>query len=191
MPRLFTGLEIPRDVRTRLSLLSAPLPGAKWVDAEDLHLTLRFLGDVDQRTADEFLDRIAPFTVEPFDVTLSGLGVFGSQRPDVVWVGAEPKDVLARLNQWHERAARAVGLEPDTRPFVPHVTLARLRGTKPREVAQFLESRGHVALPPFRVSRLAVFSSRPGTGGGPYAVEEAIEFAGDHGATGDHGAEDA
>jgi RNA 2',3'-cyclic 3'-phosphodiesterase len=178
MPRLFTGLELPRDVRTRLSLLSAPLSGAKWVETEDLHLTLRFLGDIDARTADEFIESIGPFTVEPFELTLSGLGVFGNQRPDVIWVGAEPKDVVGRLNQWHERAARAVGLEPDTRPFVPHVTLARLRGTRPQEVARFLESRGQIELPPFQVSRLAIFSARPGTGGGPYAVEETIDFEG-------------
>lgn len=176
MPRLFTGLELPLDVRTRLSLLSAPLSGAKWVEAENLHLTLRFLGDIDNRTADEFIESIVPFTVEPFEMTLSGLGVFGSQRPDVIWVGAEPKDLLARLNHWHERAARAAGLEPDTRPFVPHVTLARLRHARPLEVAQFLEGRGKVELPPFRVSRLAIFSARPGTGGGPYAVEETIDF---------------
>ena len=176
MPRLFTGLEIPSDMRTRLSLLSAPMSGAKWVEAENLHLTLRFLGDIDGRTADEFIDSILSFMVEPFEMTLSGLGVFGNQRPDVIWIGAEPKDVLGRLNQWHERAARAAGLEPDTRPFVPHVTLARLRGTRPHEVAHFLESRGKVELPAFRVSRLAIFSARPGTGGGPYAVEETIDF---------------
>jgi RNA 2',3'-cyclic 3'-phosphodiesterase len=176
MPRLFTGLEIPLDVRTRLSLLSAPLAGAKWVETENLHLTLRFLGDVDNRTAGEFIDGIQPFTVEPFEMTLSGLGVFGSQRPDVIWLGAAPKDVLGRLNQWHERAARAAGLEADTRPFVPHVTLARLRNARPLEVAQFLENRGKVELPPFRVSRLTIFSARPGSGGGPYAVEETIDF---------------
>lgn len=176
MPRLFTGIELPLEIRTRLSLLSAPLTGARWVPADDLHLTLRFLGDIDGRTADEFIDSILPFTVEPFDMTLSGLGVFGSQRPDVIWAGAEPKNVLTRLHQWHERAARAAGLEADSRPFVPHVTLARLRGTKPHEVAQFLEGRGVIALPAFRVTRLAIFSARPGTGGGPYAVEETIDF---------------
>ena len=176
MPRLFTGIELPLEIRTRLSLLSAPLTGAKWVAADDLHLTLRFLGDIDHRTADEFIDSILPFTIEPFDMTLTGLGVFGSQRPDTIWAGAEPKDVLTRLNQWHERAARAAGLEADSRPFVPHVTLARLRGTKPHEVAQFLEGRGRIQIPPFRVSRLAIFSARPGTGGGPYAVEETIGF---------------
>ena len=176
MPRLFTGIELPAEVRTRLALLSAPVTGARWVEAENLHLTLRFLGDIDHRTADEFIDRILPFTVAPFEMTLTELGVFGSQRPDVIWVGAEPKLILGQLNQWHERAARAVGLEPDSRPFTPHVTLARLRGTKPREVAQFLESRGRLQIPPFQVSRLAIFSARPGTGGGPYAVDETIAF---------------
>lgn len=178
MPRLFTGIELPRDVRVRLSLLSAPIAGAKWVDADDMHLTLRFLGDVDGRTADEFVDSILPYTISPFEMTLTTLGVFGSQRPDVIWVGAEPQPVLAQLNQWHERAARAAGLEPDSRPFVPHVTLARLRGVRPREVAQFIESHGRLQIPPFRVSRLAIFSAKPG-GGGPYAVEETIPLEDD------------
>jgi RNA 2',3'-cyclic 3'-phosphodiesterase len=176
MPRLFTGIELPSDIRTRLSLLSAPLTGAKWVDAADLHLTLRFLGDIDRRTADEFIDSILPFTVEPFEMRLTELGVFGSQRPDVIWVGAEPAAVLTQLNQWHERAARAAGLEADARAFVPHVTLARLRGTKPHEVARFLEGRGGLQIPPFRVTRLAIFSARPGSGGGPYAVEETLDL---------------
>ena len=176
MPRLFTGIELPLEIRTRLSLLSAPLTGARWVEVDNLHLTLRFLGDIENRAADEFIDSILPFTVDPFEMTLAGLGVFGSQRPDVIWIGTEPTPVLTRLNQWHERAARAAGLEADSRPFVPHVTLARLRGTKPHEVARFLEGRGMLQIPPFRVSRLAIFSARPGTGGGPYAVEETIDF---------------
>ncbi|KAB2851638.1 MAG: RNA 2',3'-cyclic phosphodiesterase [Hyphomicrobiaceae bacterium] len=180
MPRLFTGIEIPPDIKARLSLLIAPMHGAKWVDAEDFHLTLRFLGDVEDRIVDEFLDLVADTAVMPFRLTLNGLGCFGGRQPRAIWAGIDPCPEIERLNQAHERAARAVGLEPDARVFKPHVTLARLKGTRPEAVAEFLGHHGAFKAGPIDVTAVAVFSSRPKLGGGPYAVIEKLPLSGVH-----------
>jgi 2'-5' RNA ligase len=174
MPRLFTGIEIPPELRLRLSLLRSPLNGAKWVEPDDMHITLRFLGDVDGRTADDFVDAIAGLDEEPFQLRISGLGSFGHRQPRALWAGVEAPPVLNRIQAAHERAARIAGLDPEARNFVPHVTLARLRGTRPEAVARFLEEQAGFAGAEFRVARTVVFSARASSGGGPYVVEEAF-----------------
>ena len=87
MPRLFTAIEIPEAIRLRLSLLRAPLSGAKWIEAENMHITLRFAGDIDGRTADEFVDFLADVRARPFTVTIRDVGAFGGRDPRVLWAG--------------------------------------------------------------------------------------------------------
>jgi RNA 2',3'-cyclic 3'-phosphodiesterase len=178
MPRLFTALEIPEMLRTRLSLLRAPLNGAKWVDAENMHITLRFAGDIDGRTADDFADLLAEVSGGPFQVSIAGAGAFGGRDPRVLWAGVETGPELDALYRANERAARAAGLDPDPRDFRPHVTLARMRGARQGAVARFLEENGDLRLEPFMVARFVLFSARPGSGGPPYAVEAAYPLAG-------------
>jgi 2'-5' RNA ligase len=179
MPRLFTGLEIPEAIRLRLSLIRAPLAGAKWIEAENMHITLRFVGDVDGRTADDFADALAEVRGRPFPVCVEGTGAFGGREPRVLWAGVAAAPELDALYRAHERAARAAGLEADTRDFKPHVTLARLRRTRPQAVARFLEENGALRTEPFTVSRFVLLSARPGSGGGPYVVEAAYPFEGE------------
>src|SRR5688572_5462816 len=115
MPRLFTAIEIPEATRIRLSLLRAAIKGAKWVQAENMHITLRFAGDIDGRTADEFADQLAEVSVKPFTVSIGGGGAFGGRDPRVLWAGVEAGPQLDSLYRANERAARAAGLEPDPR----------------------------------------------------------------------------
>jgi RNA 2',3'-cyclic 3'-phosphodiesterase len=176
MPRLFTGIEIPAPLRMHLSLVRAPLAGAKWVEPDNMHITLRFVGDIDGRTADEFAAALEEIHAEPFPVTIQGIGTFGGRDPKVIWAGLAENEPLLALQRAHERAARAAGLEPEGRGFKPHVTLARLRGAKARDVARFLEENGGLRLEPFVVTRFVLLSARPGTGGGPYAVEADYPF---------------
>jgi len=171
MPRLFTALEIPLAARTRLSLMRAPLNGARWVDAENMHITLRFAGDLDGRVADELADQLADVIARPFTVSIVGAGAFGGRDPRVLWAGVELNPELDALYRANERAARAVGLEPDPRAFKPHVTLARMRGVRQKAVAQFLGEYGDLRLEPFLVSRFVLLSARPGSGGPPYGIE--------------------
>jgi RNA 2',3'-cyclic 3'-phosphodiesterase len=178
MPRLFTALEIPSALRTRLSLMRAPLNGAKWVEPENMHITLRFAGDIDERTADDFAEQLAEAIAEPFAVTIAGAGAFGGRDPRVLWAGVEASAPLEALYRANERAARAAGLEADPRTFKPHVTLARMRGVRQAAVARFLEEYGDLRMEPFTVTRFVLLSARPGSGGPPYGIEAEYPFQG-------------
>ena len=178
MPRLFTAIEIPRSVRQHLALMRAPLPGARWIEAEDMHLTLRFAGDIDARTADEFADLLADIRGRPFTIAIKGVGAFGGREPRVLWAGVEAGPELDALYRAIERAARAVGLEADARGFKPQVTLARMRGAREHVVARFLEENGDLRTEPFVATHFVLMSARPGSGGPPYGVEVVYPFEG-------------
>lgn len=178
MPRLFTGLEVPLEVRQALSLHRGGLTGARWIEPGDYHITLRFLGDIDGRTARDvtgFLDDIQP--VGPLTVTLDEIASFGGDKPRTLHARVQPSEDLAQLQADHERLARQLGLEPETRKYRPHVTLARLKDAMPLEVARFLAERPLMRSISFQVRRFVLFSSRPSVGGGPYMIEAAYPFA--------------
>lgn len=175
MPRLFTGIELPAALCDRLADLNTPLAGAKWVEPEDMHITLRFAGDIDNPTANEFVASLSTIDEPAFELRLSGLGAFGGQQPRTLWAGVETNPWLEALARANDRAARSAGLAPSKHSFRPHVTLARLKGSRPESVAAVLETLGGFESKPFQVSRFVLFSSRPKVGGGPYVIEE--EFA--------------
>jgi 2'-5' RNA ligase len=173
MPRLFTAIEIPEAVRQHLALVRAPLRGAKWIEPENMHITLRFAGDLDGRSADEFADSLAGVCAKPLPITIAGVGAFGGRDPRVLWAGVEAGPELAALYRAHDRAARSAGLEPMDHTFKPHVTLARLRGARHQAVARFLAENAGLRHPPFLATRFVLLSARPGSGGAPYVVEVA------------------
>lgn len=178
MPRLFTGLEIPSDVGFALSLKRGGLHGARWIDPANYHITLRYIGDVDHRTADEVEDVLDRFAyAEPFTLTIDHLGVFGGNKPRALYAGVAPSDALNRLQASQERMLQKVGLVPDGRKFVPHVTLARLRDTQPHELAHHISQSGHFVPLHFTVERFVLFSSKESVGGGPYVVEQDFPLA--------------
>lgn len=171
MPRLFSGLEIPHEVAMRLAMLRGGLEGARWVEAENYHITLRFIGDVDGDTASCFSQALGEIKADTFSINLDGVGSFGRGKPRAVWARVTPSDPLAVLHRAHEQAALTAGFEPETRNFHPHVTLARMRNVKASEVAKYLEYNGAFISPGFAVSRFVLFSARESRGGGPYVVE--------------------
>jgi 2'-5' RNA ligase len=171
MPRLFTGLEIPADVGQALSLLRGGLPGARWISPEHYHVTLRFIGDVDDATAREVDSMLGRVRRAAFDVHLEGLISFGGRKPRAAVAAVAPTAPLLELQHEHERLMQRIGLEPEGRKYTPHVTLARLRETSSRDVAEYLATRGLFRTPAFNVSRFVLFSARASVGGGPYVVE--------------------
>lgn len=176
MPRLFSGIEIPSRLAERLAGLRGGLEGARWVERENYHITLRFIGDVDGATAERFAEALGGIKSAPFELTLDGLGSFGRGRPRAVWAGIAPNAALDSLARAHEKAALAAGFEPEARNFHPHVTLARMRRVKAADVAAYLSGNGAFLSPPFAVTRFVLYSARQSRGGGPYVVERAYDL---------------
>src|SRR5260370_20438757 len=107
MPRLFTGLEIPAEISQTLSNLRGGLPGARWIDPENYHVTLRFIGDIDGMSANEIASMLFRVNRKPFEVKLQGLQSFGGRKPRAVVAAVEPSRPLIELQ---------VALEPLTPP---------------------------------------------------------------------------
>ena len=171
MPRLFSAIEIPANIAQRLSMLRSGLACARWIDPENYHLTLRFIGDVDGPTARDFAQALHEIEMPPFMLRLDGLGSFGGRKPRAIFAQPAPSEPLEALRRAHDRAAREAAIPPEGRNYMPHVTLARLRGTRADNVARYLESHGFIQTEPFEVERFVFYSSRASVGGGPYVIE--------------------
>lgn len=170
--RLFTALAIPDPVARGLMLMQAGVPGARWSAREQLHLTLRFIGEVDGRDAAMIDDVLSSIAAPGFTLTLKGTGSFGDKRPRDLWAGVAPNEALNHLNRKIESALQRVGIAPEARKFTPHVTLARLRATPPGAVADYHTDHALYASPPFAVTHFALYSSKLTSDGSIYRVEQ-------------------
>ena len=177
MPRLFTGLELPPALAADLALVRGGLPGARWIEAGDYHVTLRFIGDIDAATARDVDAVLEGIRRSPVAVTLDGLGAFGGDRPRALVATVKQDAALLDLQAEQERLVRRAGLPPEPRRFTPHVTLARLRRSTSLDVADYLALRGFFPPRSFEACRVALFSARDSVGGGPYIVEAAYPLS--------------
>ena len=178
MPRLFTGLEVPEDIAFELNLLQGGVWGARWMEAQDYHITLRFIGDIEERLAHEIRMRFESVEARPFTIQLKGVGAFGGNDPHTIYAGVAESAEIRRLQSTLERHCQLLGLPPEGRKFTQHVTLARLRSPNVANVQEFLARQNLFISRPFEVSQFVLFSSRPSRGGGPYGVVEAYELKG-------------
>ena len=173
MPRLFVGLEVPEPIADHLAEFQRGLPGARWINPDDFHLTLRFIGDINSRFAREIEDELSEIEQAPIPVKLTGIDVFGGDRPHTLYARVEPCKALSALQTESEKCLRRLGLPPEPRKFVPHITLARLRSASVLDLADYLGESGYFAAEGFVADRFALFSARDSVGGGPYIVEAA------------------
>jgi len=159
--RLFIALALPEPVRAALAAVAKPLPGVAWTRPAQLHLTLRFLGDVPTEQIEPIAERLATVHVEPFLLPVGGLGSFPQKRPTrVVWAGigaGHPR--LHQLRQRIDDALLAAGLDLDVRIFQPHVTLARCPETAAANVSRWLRTHEEFEAPPFRVEAFDLCAS--------------------------------
>ena len=176
MPRLFTGLDIPQSVAEGLMSIRGGLSGARWITPDNYHITLRFIGDIDDGTAHDIYAILGRVTRAPIPLTIEGITVFGGDRPRALVAKIAPTSALMELQSEHERLMRRIGLPPEPRKYTPHITLARLRDTSPFELANFLSVIGHVPSMRFVADAFNVYSSRSSTGGGLYVTEAIYPF---------------
>jgi 2'-5' RNA ligase len=173
MIRLFVALELPERVRDLLSALDGGVPGARWASDAQLHLTLRFIGEVDGNVAHDIDDALASIRAPAFTLELAGVGEFGGKRPRALWAGVRQNDSLLHLQKKIETALQRIGLPAEERKFSAHVTLARMRAAPREKVVQFLTHHALFASGPFQVEQFVLFSSHLGSGGSVYRAERA------------------
>lgn len=171
MIRLFTGLAIPEDVAAGLAALRGGLPGARWIEPSDYHLTLQFIGVVEEHLAVEIDQQLARTHKPPVEVILDNLTVFGGSKPHAVVVAARATPSLLDLQASQGRILNRLGLDLERRKFSPHVTIARLRSTQPGTLAEFIDGRSYFRPRTFVANEFVLFSSARSTGGGPYMRE--------------------
>ena len=172
MIRLFVAIALPAAVRAALARLQCGVAGARWVVPENLHLSLRFIGEVDGETAQDVVDALERVDGVPFELSLGGVGHFGDRRrARVLWAGVRKSEPLAALRARVERALARAGLAPEGRRFSPHVTLARLKGVPVRELGPYLAANEPFRTEAFPVTGLVLFSSHLGHTGAQYRAE--------------------
>ncbi len=169
MMRVFVALPLPEEIRGRLADLGGGVPGARWVDEDNLHLTLRFIGEVDEGVVADIDAGLTRLSVPAFELTLAGIGQFGSgSKARALWVGIERSDALAHLKAKVDTAVMRAGLRSDERKFAPHVTIARLRDAPKARVARFVQERALFRTGPIPIDRFALFESSLGGSGAIY-----------------------
>jgi 2'-5' RNA ligase len=172
MHRLFVAIRPPEPIRDLLIDAMDDSPDFRWQDEEQLHLTLRFVGEVERPVAEDLVAALGAIRASPFDLRISGVGRFEQRNSGALWAGLAPKAPLAALAAKVERACLAAGLEPERRAFHPHITLARWKGRRTREVASFLERKSALASQPFAVDAFSLFESHLSRHGAHYQEAE-------------------
>ncbi len=179
--RLFVALSIPDQVAGQLMLLQGGVPGARWQSREQLHLTLRFVGEVYGRDARALEDALAGIDAPAFDLQLHGVGQFGNRQPHALWAAARGNELLDHLQRKVDNAIRRVGQPQDAHKFTPHVTLARLRHPDLDKVREWLTGNALFTSSEFPVGSFCLYSSKLTSDGSIYRIEQEYPLRGFYG----------
>jgi 2'-5' RNA ligase len=176
MPRLFVAIDLPEPLKQQLSALAMPIDGVRWTSTANLHLTLRFIGDVSQDVAEEIQAALPAVQSPPFSLQLSGVATFpGHSRkpPRIIWAGLSNPPALQSLHEKIETVIRDLGLTPDNRPFTPHITLGRVKSTDEHTVSaigQFIEHNAAYHSAAFVPAEFVLMESQPSASGQIYTA---------------------
>lgn len=177
MARVFIAIELPDEIKAVLGSFVDEVPGLRWVPPEQIHLTLRFVGDLLPQTLAQLKKNLSAVTCAPFPLTLRGVGHFPPHgHPRVLWVGLDESAPLAALQHQVESAVVRVGVAPEGRRFSPHITLARIKENASAAVARFEAQQRELVLPTFTASEFILFSSVLSQRGATHRKEETYRF---------------
>jgi 2'-5' RNA ligase len=171
MHRLFVAIRPPRQIRERLLDLMGGVQNARWQCDGQLHLTLRFIGEVDRHRAQDVAAVLASIRHPTFEIAISGVGSFGKRGKGAIWAGVTPHDELHLLHKKVDQACLRAGIEPDTRAYHPHITLARL-GRNAGPVEPFIACWAGLSSARFTVNSICLYESRLGSEGASYTIAE-------------------
>lgn len=177
--RLFVGIELPQAILERLHALQRGVRGARWVAPENLHLTLRYIGEVDGSQAEDIHDALSALAGAPFTLALDEAGAFASSKgARIIYVSVTPSAPLEALKARIDALLAGAGVGPEGRRFTPHITLARLKGGRPREVGARVAEMAPEIAGSFEVSEVVLFQSHLGAAGAHYTREAAYPLEG-------------
>ena len=159
MHRLFVAIRPPEHVRDLLIDAMDDSPALRWVGEEQLHLTLRFIGEVERPLANDVAAALARVRFPAFELAVKGVGRFERKNGGALWAGVEPRAPVAELAAKVERACVSAGLEPERRAFHPHITLARWNRRNAEAVTDFERRQADLASEPFAVAEFTLFES--------------------------------
>lgn len=179
--RLFVALPLPENVAQSLLLIQGGVPGARWQTRDQLHLTLRFIGEVDNQTAIMLDEALASIHVPAFAIQLHAVGQFGGKQIHSLWAGVRRNDALDHLQRKVDSAIRRVGQPQDQHKFTPHVTLARLRHPEPGKALEWLTHHALFTSAEFTVGAFQLSSSKLTSDGSIYRVEQDYPLEGAYG----------
>jgi RNA 2',3'-cyclic 3'-phosphodiesterase len=174
MLRLFAGLSLPILLRQRLTVMQGGIEGARWTERENFHITLTFIGEVDEATAAHADEALADIRMEKFSLRLKGTGSFAQGKwPKVLWIGVEESEPLRRLKEKVDRALLSARVPFENRKYTPHVTLARLKNPDESKVAEFMQQHNLFASEVFEAEEFILYHSHLTKNGPAYeALQE-------------------
>jgi len=176
MKRLFIALEIPQTIAMDLSALRGGIAGARWIEPQDFHITLRFIGKVDLYEEQRLVSQLRQLVSPPVALEIRGLNSFGRNRPRAIYAAVQSTPALMALQKQLERSIQLLGFDPGTRKFTPHITLARLQRSPVSHVGHFCAQHSLAVHEDFTATSFALYSAGTSTGGGPYLIEERFEM---------------
>jgi len=177
MIRVFIGLDLPEDIKRSLGLLKSPVRGAKWVPLENLHITVRFIGEVSENTLQIIKEELREISFYNFKVKLKDIGHFSAKSsPKIIWAGVEPIEEIMELRERIDEALSRVNIPLEKKKYIPHLTLARLKGSQFPDVAEYLQQGMGFFTREFEVGEMILFSSKQKEEGSVYSVEEIFKF---------------
>ncbi len=168
MHRLFVAVRPAEPIRDLLIDAMDDSPELGWVKDDNLHLTLRFIGEVERPLAQDIAAALGAIRIAPFALSLDGVGRFDRRNGGALWAGVSPKEPVAALAAKVERACISAGLDPERRAFHPHITIARFRRQSAAFADALIARNRALASPPFEVDRFILYESHLSRHGAHY-----------------------